>query len=104
MILFDGALYESTEQNRLLEMLEERINATRATLSSDPETVIRAVEVLRQRVLAGEFTAQITALLSDSPTQYLRLAADFMNGDSLRKRLHRELGENYNISERITPR
>ena len=104
MILFDGAIYESTEQNRLLEMLEERINATRATLSSDPETVIRAVEVLRQRVLAGEFTAQITALLSDSPTQYLRLAADFMNGDSLRKRLHRELGENYNISERITPR
>ena len=55
MILFDGTVYETAEQNRLLDLLEMQINQTRATLSIDAETVIRAVEKLRERVLAGEF-------------------------------------------------
>ena len=104
MILFEGTVYETAEQNRLLDLLETQINQTRATLSLDAETVIRAVEKLRERVLAGEFTERIAALLSDSPTQYLRLAADFMNGDSLRERLQRELGISDQTEERFSPR
>ena len=42
MILFDGTVYETAEQNRLLDLLEMQINQTRATLSIDAETVIRA--------------------------------------------------------------
>ena len=102
MILFDGTVYETAEQNRLLDLLEMQINQTRATLSIDAETVIRAVEKLRERVLAGEFTERIAALLAESSAQYLRLAADFMNGDSLRERLQRELGES--AEEQFSPR
>lgn len=104
MILFDGNVYESTEQNRLLSILENQINTTRATLSLDAEVVICAVEKLRERVLAGEFTERIAALLSDPPTHYLHLAADFMHGDSLRKRLHRELGTTFTDSAHTEPR
>lgn len=104
MILFDGTVYETAEQNRLLDLLESQINGTRATLSLDAETVIRAVEQLRERLLAGEFTERIAALLPDSPAQYLRLAADFMNGDSLRERLRRELGSSAEAEEHFAPR
>ena len=34
MILSNGKLYETTEQNRLLDGLEQQINATRATLAA----------------------------------------------------------------------
>ena len=104
MILFDGIVYESTEQVRLLASLENRIHITRSTLSIDSETVIRAVEKLRERVLAGEFTERIATLLADSPTHYLRLAADFMNGDSLRERLRRELGADHTAPAHWIPR
>ena len=103
MILANGTVYETTEQNRLLDTLEEQINTTRATRSLQAETVIRAVEQLRRQVLDGAFTEQITALLTDSPEQYLTLAADFMDGNNLRYRLSRELGVDFAPTKHITP-
>ena len=103
MILSNGILYETTEQNRLLDGLEQQINATRATLALDSETVIRAVGTLRQRLLDGAFRDRITAFLTDLPAHYMQLAADFMNPDSLRYRLARELGRDFAPQEHITP-
>lgn len=103
MILAHGTVYETSEQNRLLDTLEAEINATRADLSLDPETVIRAVDVLRAQLLSGEFDEIIAGFLTDPPEHYLRLAADFMDGDSLRYRLRREFGEDHLPAEHITP-
>ena len=103
MILSNGTLYETAEQNRLLDGLEQQINATRASLALDSETVIRAVGILRRRVLEGAFRNQIADFLTDSPEHYIRLAADFMDADSLRYRMAREFGQNFAAEEHITP-
>lgn len=103
MILSGGKLYKTAEQNRLLDGLEQEINATRTSLSLDSETVIRAVGTLRNCLLDGIFRDQIAEFLTDSPDHYIRLAADFMNPDSLRYRLARELGRDFAPQEHITP-
>lgn len=103
MILANGIVYETSEQNRLLDSLEQEIDHTRATLTLDCETVIRAVGILRQRVLDGAFRDRIASFLTDSPEHYIQLAADFMDGDSLRYRIARELGADFSPDEHITP-
>ena len=103
MILAHGTVYDTSEQNRLLDTLEQEIDRTRATLTLDAETVIRAVSVLRQRVLDGAFRDLIASFLTDSPDHYIRLAADFMDGDSLRYRMAREFGREFTAEEHITP-
>lgn len=103
MILSNGKVYETAEQDRLMDTLEQAINLTRATLTLDVEAVIRAVEMLRQRVLDGAFTERIAGFLTDPPEHYLKLAADFMDGDSLRYRLRRELGEDLAAERHVTP-
>ena len=103
MILSNGKLYETAEQSRLLDGLEQQINAARASLSLDSETVIRAVGILRQRLLDGAFRDQIATFLTDSPAHDIALAADFMHPDSLRYRLARELGRDFAPQEHIAP-
>ena len=103
MILANGTVYETSEQNRLLDMLEHQINRTRATLTLDPETVIRAVGILREQVLGGAFGDLIASFLTDSPDHYIQLAADFMDSDSLRYRMARELGREFTAEEHIAP-
>ena len=53
MILFDGKTYESSEQERLLKELEEKIPVILATKTLDPEVVIDAVDKLRIDTVAG---------------------------------------------------
>ena len=103
MILANGTVYETSEQNRLLDTLEQEIDRTRATLTLDAETVIRAVSILRQQVLDGAFRDMIASFLTDSPDHYIQLAADFMDGDSLRYRMAREFGKEFAAEEHVTP-
>ncbi|MBQ8176533.1 MAG: acyl-CoA reductase [Oscillospiraceae bacterium] len=103
MILADGKLYDSSEQNAVLDVLEAKINGTRANLALDAETVISAADTLGKKIACGEFNDIIAKFLGETPAEYLRLAADFMNGDNLRFRINQELGENFSVQRTITP-
>ena len=55
MILFDGKTYESSEQDRLLTELENKIPEILSKQQLSPEVVIDAVEQLRADLLKGKF-------------------------------------------------
>ena len=54
MILFDGKTYESSEQDRLLTELENKIPEILSKQQLSPEVVIDAVEQLRADLLKGK--------------------------------------------------
>lgn len=103
MILANGKIYDSSDQNRLLACLEDEINITRTVLKLNTDAVINAVATLGHRIVDGEFDELITALLPEMPDSYLKLAADFMNADNIRFRLNEELGEGFSMQHEITP-
>lgn len=103
MILANGKIYESSEQNAVLDGLEAEINSTRANLTLDAETVIAAADALGKKIADGEFNDTIAEFLGDTPDEYLKLAADFMNGDNLRFRIREELGESFSAQRTIAP-
>ena len=51
MILFDGKTYESSEQDRLLTELEQKIPLILSGKQLSPEVVIEAVDCLRTDLL-----------------------------------------------------
>ena len=55
MILFDGKTYESSEQDRLLTELEQKIPVILSKKQLSPEVVIEAVDCLREDLLKGKF-------------------------------------------------
>ncbi len=103
MILANGIIYDSAKQNDILDKLETEINAAREAFSLDAETVIAAADKLGKRIAGGEFNDTIRAFLGDTPNEYMKLAADFMNGDNLRFRINHELGENFAAKHTINP-
>ena len=103
MILANGKIYDSSEQNAVLDRLEAEINSTRGSLTLDTETVISAADTLGKKIADGEFNDMIAEFLCDAPDEYLKLAADFMNGDNLRFRIREELGESFLSQRTIAP-
>lgn len=103
MILANGKIYDSSEQNAVLDRLESEINDTRAKLTLDFNTVISAADTLGKKIADGEFNDIISEFLGDTPDEYLKLAADFMNADNLRFRINQELGNNFSAEHKITP-
>ncbi len=103
MILANGKIYDSSEQNNILNRLEDEINKTRLSLTLDTEKVIDAADTLGTKIADGEFNDIIAEFLGDTPEEYLKLATDFMNGSNLRFRIETELGKNYSAQNTITP-
>ena len=62
MILFDGKTYDSSEQDRLLSELRERIPVILAREQLSPEVVIDAVDKLRLDTMAGKFDDLLAAI------------------------------------------
>lgn len=63
MIFAHGTLLPDSALPALLDGLEEEINATRATRSLSPETVISALDELGKRLESGEFDALLRQYL-----------------------------------------
>lgn len=99
MILFDGKTYESSEQDRLLTELEERIPEILSRGQPPSEAVIDAVEQLRVDLLAGKFDDLLTSFPEDTVETYKKQAAALLSGEQLRKKLNTELG---NTEEYVT--
>lgn len=92
MILFDGKTYESSEQDRLLNELEERIPVILSKEQLSPEVVIDAVEQLRVDLLKGRFDDLLTAFPEDTVETYKQQAEALLSREHLHKKLVTELG------------
>ena len=99
MILFDGKTYESSEQNRLLDDLKERIPSILDREPLKPETIIDAVDKLRTDVLAGRFDDLLSSLPKDVVDTYLDQAVSLLSKEHLWMKVKTELG---NTDEYVT--
>jgi hypothetical protein len=93
MILYAGKIYDSSEQNRLLDELKTVIPQTLAMDPPGPEMVINAIDKLRQDTLAGKFDDLLVSLPKDAVETYKMQAAVLLSEDMLRLKLKTELGE-----------
>ena len=101
MILFDGKIYESIEQNRLLEELREKIPSILQREPLSPEIIIDAVDQLRTDTLAGKFDDLLADLPQDMVETYKKQAVTLLSREHLRMKVRTELG---NTDEYITER
>ena len=92
MILFDGKVYESSEQGRLLAELREKIPYVLQNKTLDPEIVIDAVDRLRKDTLDGKFGHLLTSFPKDTVDTYKKQADTLLAKDYLRLKLRTELG------------
>ena len=99
MILYDGKTYESSEQNRLLAELKERIPAILSAKALSPEVVIDAVVKLRDDLLDGKFDSLLESLPQDMVDTYKKQAVSLLSKEHLHMKLKTELG---NTEEYIT--
>ena len=91
MILYAGKTYDSSEQNRLLDELKDRISETLAKEPLAPDVVIDAIDKLRQDTLAGKFDELLINLPQDAVESYKAQAAVLLSKDMLRLKLKTEL-------------
>lgn len=91
MILYAGKTYDSSEQNRLLDELKDRISETLAKEPLAPDVVIDAIDKLRQDTLAGKFDELLINLPQDAVESYKAQAAVLLSKNMLRLKLKTEL-------------
>ena len=92
MILFDGKTYESSEQDRLLSELQEKIPVILSRKQLSPEVVIEAVECLRIDLLKGRFDGLLESFPKDVVATYKKQAEALLSKEQLHKKLDTELG------------
>ena len=103
MILANGKVYPSSEQDRILAALEEQINQTRAARPLEMERVISAIDRLGGKVADGTFNARIAQLGIDGIEPYIALAARLMRRENITYKVTTELGENFFQPRRSDP-
>lgn len=101
MILSGGILYDTSQQPRLLDELEQQINETRLRRPLETKTVIRALDELGRRLEHGEYADFIASLHLEHGAEQIALAARMLRRDSLEYKVRTELGLDY-FSPRIT--
>lgn len=94
MILAQGKLYPSKEQDRILSEMERNINRTFSEPPLKAETVISAVDRLGRDIAVGKYDDIIAALPVDDPQRYKALAAQMLSREYLELKLKTELGLN----------
>lgn len=103
MILAAGEIFESSEQNKILSTLEEKINSTRAVERLDRETVIAAADRLGKKISLGCFDDMIKQLSEEGFGEYVKTAAMFMKRENIEYRLAAELGKNFKERHETAP-
>ena len=105
MILANGVLRPTEEQNTLLEGLGAEISQVLRRPPPPAEVVIAACDALARRLLAGEFDGLLASLgLEERFTrEQVRSAAALMRRDSLEYKLELELGRDFTAPRRLEP-
>ncbi len=92
MILANGMVYHSSQQNMILKTLEQRINETRMKPALDTETVIAAFDTLSKRLAKGEFQQITERIRMEHLDEYLRIAVQMLRRESMEYKVKAELG------------
>jgi len=93
MILFDGKTYESSEQDRLLTELKNKIPVILSGKQLSPEMVVDAVDILREDLLKGKFDELLTSFPKDVVATYKKQAEALLSKEHLHKKIATELGD-----------
>ncbi len=95
MILFQGKRYDTKEQDRLLDRLEECVQAALSGPPLNPETVISACDEMGRRIRAGAYRQIVESLDLDGAEEKVAEAAALLSRKSLEYRVKTELGPEY---------
>lgn len=91
MIIAGGKIYESKLQDRILSVMERKINKTLAGRPLDPQKVISAIDSLGKDIGAGKYDSLIDALPVDEPRRYKLLASEMLSRENMELKLRTEL-------------
>lgn len=92
MIIANGKIYPSTEQDNILNKAEAHINRTLAGRPLSAETVIAAIDKLGREIERGVFDERIRSLPVDDPMRYKNMAVGMLSRGFLEYKLAVELG------------
>ena len=99
MIFANGKILPTSEQNRVLNELEDRINETRAKEPLKTETVVNAIDALSRRIECGDFNDLIASLEIDNIDFYVAQAIKLLKRESIEYKLQTELGREPTVQE-----
>lgn len=91
MIIAGGKIYESKFQDRILSVMERKINQTLEGKPLDPQKVISAIASLGKDIGEGRYDRLIDALPVDEPRRYKLLAAEMLTRENMELKLGTEL-------------
>ena len=94
MIIANGQIYSSEEQDRILAEVEPRISKTLAEKTLSAQTVINAIDKLGREIEQGNFDELINSLPVDDPLYYKKMAVEMLSRGFLEYKLACELGVN----------
>lgn len=103
MILSEGKIVPSSEQNNILDRLEEKINHTLSSEKLDMKTVIAAADQLGQKIADGEFDDMIRGLSGENFSEYVKTAAMLMKRENIEYRIAAELGTDFKACMEVSP-
>ncbi len=107
MILANGNLYETNEQNRILSDLSSKLTDTLLHQELDRQTVIRAFDEISTRLASGEFESLLSELDPDSTSLYMDQIVRMMSRDYLEKKaeieFHGVRNDNSKIATKEVP-
>ncbi len=95
MILANGVIYDSNEQNRILAAMEYRINETILHHPLDNETVIAAFDELSHRLERGDYRQILQRIQMENMDEYLGMAVRMLRRDSMEYKVKAELGQRF---------
>ncbi len=92
MIIANGQIFPSEDQDKILSEAEARINKTLAEKTLSAETVIFAIDKLGREIERGVFDERIFSLPVDNPSHYKNMAVEMLSREFLEYKLALELG------------
>ncbi|MBD5080832.1 MAG: acyl-CoA reductase [Ruminococcaceae bacterium] len=103
MIIAFGKRFKSNEQDKILSLMEDRINKTLSGKSLDIQKVINAIDALGKEIGSGIYDEKIKKLPIDDPLQYKDMAVNMLSKEALETKLKTELGEVSQGNTKIMP-
>lgn len=101
MILANGILYDTKEQNKVLDGLKDKLTATLTGAPLERETVVSAFDSLGKDLAAGKLNDLIDSIDLDGKDYYLDMMGDMMSRKFLEDKIALELYSDLKGSDRI---
>ena len=101
MILANGILYDTKEQNKVLDGLKDKLTATLTGAPLERETVVNAFDSLGKDLAAGKLNDLIDSIDLDGKDYYLDMMGDMMSRKFLEDKIALELYSDLKGSDRI---